>query len=162
MLTPLSQKLCWPMRYVNITQGSNGEFSHKNVYAVDLAGKDTGADEIFAQGVGTVIEITDTSVTVRYPNVIGQSGTLYKFCDVRFYHQTADRGITVGKKLKKGAVFMHEGKKGNATGNHVHVTVVGTFPDGHTARLMPERMFTLDPAVNLFVRNASKEPVRVF
>jgi murein DD-endopeptidase MepM/ murein hydrolase activator NlpD len=154
------QKLIYPMKHVNITQGSNGEFSHKNKYAIDLAGSDSGADEVFAQGAGTIIDITDRSVTVRYNNVIGQSGSVYKYAEVLYYHQTANPGIKVGLPLRKGQVFMREGMKGNATGNHIHVEIKCMGANGLMA-MMPERMFFVDPAFNREIRNDAKEGVRV-
>lgn len=155
------QKLCYPMEYINISQGSLGLFSHIGQYAVDMCGRDSGSDVVFAQGDGTVVAINDKSVTVRYEKVVGQSGTVYDYCDVRCYHETADKGISVGDILKRGCVYMHEGKKGNATGNHIHVTVTGCY-DGKTVKLMPERMFTVMPEFNKFIRNKSSEPVRIF
>lgn len=157
-----TQKLCYPMAYVNISQGSNGKYSHKGVYAIDLCGEDYRASDVFAQGNGTVIAITDRSVTIRYDNVVGQSGTVYKHLDVQYYHETANEGIKVGQKLERGQVFMKEGKKGKATGNHIHVSCVGTFSNGKTAKLMPERMFTFNTTYNNFCRNVSVEPVRFF
>jgi murein DD-endopeptidase MepM/ murein hydrolase activator NlpD len=154
------QKLIYPMKHVNITQGSLGEFSHKNVYAIDLAGSDSGADEVFAQGTGKVIDITDKSVTVRYDNIVGQSGEVYKYAEVLYYHQTSNPGIKVGQQLRKGQNFMREGMKGNATGNHIHVEIKCAGVNG-LIPMMPERMFFIDPAVNRRIRNDAKEPVRL-
>jgi murein DD-endopeptidase MepM/ murein hydrolase activator NlpD len=156
----MNHKLIYPMKHVNITQGSLGEFSHKNVYAIDLAGSDSGADEVFAQGTGKVIEITDKSVTVRYDNIVGQSGVVYKYAEVLYYHQTANPGIKVGQQLRMGQVFMREGMKGNATGNHIHVEIKCMTAKG-LVPMMPERMFFADPRINRQIRNDGKEPVRL-
>lgn len=158
----LVQKLCYPMRYVNISQGSNGTYSHKGQRAIDLCGEDYKASDVFAQGSGEVIKIEDAAVTVRYPNVIGQSGTVYVYCDVRYVHNTANDGIKVGTKLKRGQVFMKEGMKGNATGNHVHISIKGRMEDGSTMSLMPERMFTINTTYNKFIKSKADEPVRIF
>ena len=154
------QKLIYPMKHVNITQGSNGEYSHKNIYAIDLAGADSGMDDVFAQGTGKVIEITDKSVKVRYDNIVGQSGVVYKYAEVLYYHQTANPGIKVGQVLRKGQPFMREGMLGNATGNHIHLEIKCMGPVNITP-MMPERMFFVDPQINRQIRNKSVEPVRL-
>lgn len=153
-LVDTPQRLFYPMEYVYIIQGSNGSYSHHGKYAVDLCGKDSGPDDVFASGNGVVIDITALSVTIRYYNVIGNSGTVYDYCDVTYYHNTTETH-KVGDRVRAGEVFMTEGKLGNATGNHVHVSIKGVKSNGEEIQLMPERMFVLNPKYNKYVKNKS-------
>jgi len=51
------EKAHFPMKYMNITQGVNGSYSHKGTNAIDLAGKDSKIDNVFAPFTGIIKKI---------------------------------------------------------------------------------------------------------
>lgn len=128
----------YPFDTMNITQNWN-EGNHiphwKNVTnwsdkPWDEALKDSGRDYFIPQNDFKVIEIlgigTNTTNTVILKSVnklslpIGKEDYLY----LTLTHMEEDnlKQITKGQILKKGTKILKEGKDGNATGNHFHVT----------------------------------------
>ena len=150
-------KLIYPMTYVKITQGSYGSYSHSNKKAIDLAGKDWNKDSIFAPCDGMkIVLINDNYVLAEvYGDIELTSGKTVKYVEILFYHETANAGIKVGQVLSKGQVFMKEGTKGRATGNHVHIRV----RDSERNEILPEEVFWFNKSIHTLVANESKYPI---
>lgn len=117
------EKPLFPSEYMRITQGYN-EGTHKNSYAIDNAGKDSGISEVYAPFTGIIKKIYKTDANevwlesidkVEYPD-----GTV-DYLTMLFAHDNNVENLFVGKVIKKGEVFYHEGTKGNASGNHCHM-----------------------------------------
>ena len=156
------QKLLFPMQFVNITQGSYGSFSHKNLKAIDNAGRDSGADIVFSSGHGkfTYVERKYNAYSsVSYKNVISPLGEEYKEVNILHYHQTALPLFKVGDKLRPYEHFSYEGKNfepgGGATGNHQHFET-RIWIDGNRTNIVPEQLFFLKRGFHIFVKNTSK------
>ena len=117
------EKPVFPMEYLRITQGYN-EGTHVDSFAIDIAGKDYNISEVKAPFTGVIKKIfqndanevwLESKEMVEYPD-----GTI-DFMNILFAHDNNIDSLFVGKEIKKGEVFYHEGTKGNATGNHCHI-----------------------------------------
>ena len=111
----------YPSKYIRITQKDH-EGTHIACWAVDEAGKDTGAGNIIAPVTAIVKKI------YAYSNEVWlQSKSKVKYADgtedymtILFCHDNSVTSLYVGKEIKQGEVFYQEGTKGNANGNHLH------------------------------------------
>ena len=117
------EKPLFPSQYMRITQGYM-EGSHKDSYAIDNAGKDSGISNIYAPFTGIIKKIYTTDANevwlesiepVEYPD-----GTV-DYMTVLFAHDNDVSDLFVGKRINKNEIFYQEGTKGNATGNHCHI-----------------------------------------
>ena len=117
------EKPLFPSSYMRITQGY-GEGTHKDSYAIDNAGKDSGISDIYAPFTGVIKKIYPNDANevwlesvdkVEYPD-----GTI-DFLTIMFAHSNDVSNLFVGKRIHKGEVFYKEGTKGNTTGNHCHI-----------------------------------------
>jgi hypothetical protein len=126
------EKPIFPSEYMRITQGYN-EGTHKDSYAIDNAGKDSGISDIYAPFTGTIKKIYSTDANevwlestdkVEYPD-----GT-QDYMTILFAHANDVSNLFVGKKIVQKENFYKEGTKGNVTGNHCHIECAkGKFTD---------------------------------
>ena len=117
------EKPLYPSPYMRITQGYMVG-THKDSYAIDDAGSDTGIDFIVAPFTGVIRKIytsdanevwLESSEPVIYPD-----GTV-DYMTMMFAHDNDVSNLFVGKVINRGERFYEEGTKGNATGNNVHM-----------------------------------------
>jgi hypothetical protein len=116
----------FPMQYMNITQGEYGSYSHQGILALDIAGKDWSIDDFMAPFRGKIVKI-DASIgnavwLESIDKVLFADGT-YDYMTVLSIHDNNISNLYVGKIIEKDVVYYQEGTAGNATGNHVHMTV---------------------------------------
>ena len=126
------EKPIYPSSNMRITQGY-GKGTHKDSYAIDDAGKDTGIDPIKAPFTGIIKKIYTNDANevwlesveeVEYPD-----GTI-DYMTVMFAHCNDVNSLFVGKRIEQGEEFYSEGTKGNASGNHCHIECgQGKFTD---------------------------------
>lgn len=112
----------FPMEYMNISQGVNGQFSHHGTNALDLCGKDGGIDPAYAPFSGTVVRIYQ-GYTIWFQSnnpVIYADGTI-DYMTVMMIHDNDTSDLWVGKQIKQGEHLFDEGTTGYATGNHIHL-----------------------------------------
>lgn len=127
------RKLIFGMRFLRETQIENGSYSHKNLLAVDYAGKDSMIESWVAlDGTYKVLAIFPYSTT-------GFSNTmLITPCDEKGQPEKVlcadgiERNVTIalshdnslnykkGDLIVPGSVIYDEGIAGKATGNHIH------------------------------------------
>lgn len=121
----------FPMQCINITQRANSPFSHKNLQALDIAGKDSGIESVYAPCTVKALAKWGTSNTVIFGScdergkataVITENGDK-RIVSFAFTHDNSISEINIGTVYKSGAKIYEEGTKGNATGNHVHMEV---------------------------------------
>lgn len=121
----------FPMEYMNITQGNNGQFSHQGVNAIDLAGKDGGIDETLAIGD---MRLVAWDSAANGNAIFVESLHPYTFADDTENYFTAmyihDNDISdiiawaqAGNTWKQGDPIGDEGTAGFATGNHCHFEI---------------------------------------
>ena len=117
------EKPLYPSPYMRITQGY-GMGSHRDSYAIDDAGSDSGIDYITAPFTGTIRKIytsdanevwLESNEPVEYPD-----GTI-DYMTVLFAHDNDASNLYVGKVIKRKERFYEEGTKGLASGNHCHI-----------------------------------------
>lgn len=121
------EKAYFPMEYYRLTQGyGNKSSSHKYIYALDLGGKDTGKDKIFAPFTGTIKKIYDKPnvaktiwIESNEPVICANGETTY--LTMLLAHDDDVTNLYVGKVIKQGEYFLDEGRSGLATGNHIHI-----------------------------------------
>lgn len=117
------EKPIFPMEYIRITQGYN-EGTHIDSYAIDNAGKDYGISDVKAPFTGIIKKIYQNDaneVWLESKNIVEYPDGTKDYMNIMFAHDNDISGLFVGKEIKKGEVFYHEGTKGNATGNHCHI-----------------------------------------
>lgn len=121
------EKLIFPMKAINITQGVNGQYSHQGTYAIDNAGKDTGIDAVYAPCT-MICRYKDVPVNGNacffesVDKVQFADGTI-DYATFMFIHCNDVSHLHLGQIIKQGDVFYHEGTAGQATGNHCHIEV---------------------------------------
>ena len=117
------EKPLFPSKYIRITQGYN-EGTHKDSYAIDNAGKDSGISDIYAPFTGIIKKIYSNDANEvwleRIDKVIYPDGTI-DYMTIMFAHDNNIDNLFVGKRIKQNEVFYQEGTKGNVTGNHCHI-----------------------------------------
>ena len=118
------QKAVLMMDYLRVTQSSNGSFSHKGDYAIDIAGKDSSIDNLKAPFTGIVKRIYNNGNAVwleSVDKVLYADGTI-DYMTVLTIHDNDVTNLKVGDKVNQGQVYYSEGTSGNATGNHIHLS----------------------------------------
>lgn len=126
------------MKYLNITQGNLSGYTHKGIYALDLAGIDGGKDVWRAKNRWkcTNIKPYDTTgfANTCFFSPCDENGNLVeintplgvKKLTIALTHDNSIR-------VKKGVIYSEndfiymEGTKGNATGNHIHAEATFDF-----------------------------------
>ena len=117
------EKPLFPMEYLRITQGYN-EGTHLDSYAIDIAGKDGGISGIKAPYTGIIKKIYQNDaneVWLESKDIVEYPDGTKDYMNIMFAHDNNVDDLFVGKEIKKGEIFYHEGTKGNATGNHCHI-----------------------------------------
>lgn len=121
--------LKFPMQYLRISQGENTG-SHLGTYAMDLAGRDTGKDPVYAPCSGTVVRIRSNANgelylwsdgDVRCPDGYTGPVTVTLIHDETF-------NVRQGQHVVQGAHIYDEGGMGHghpgAYGAHCHMEIV--------------------------------------
>lgn len=113
----------YPSIYMRITQGYMVG-THRDSYAIDEAGVDTGIDHIKAPFTGVIKKIYTADANEVWlesvDKVLYPDGTI-DYMTILFCHDNNVSDLFIGKIINKGEKFYQEGKKGNATGNHCHI-----------------------------------------
>lgn len=116
------QDLLCPVVDVNITQGSNGSYSHKGSTAIDNAsGKD--------KNLYAPCDCTCVAIDKQYAFVCWQSDNKVRFADgtidyaTFYFGHDSNINAKVGMKVKQGVLIAQEGTGGVATGVHSHIEV---------------------------------------
>lgn len=113
----------FPMQYMRITQGMNGNFSHKGDMALDVAGKDAGIDPIFMPCTMKIVWKDSKIGGVLYESVkkVHLANGTEDYIHMLTVHDNNISDLPLGNTFPQGYETGDEGTKGNATGNHVHL-----------------------------------------
>lgn len=151
----MSKKLLFPMIDIGISQGSYGDYSHSDKYALDIAGKDSSASIIYTSEKCKVKTVGDKYIYLSYDGDYEKTGGgVIVNPTIMYYHQT-NKDLVKGQPLDKWEPFLIEGKLGNATGNHIHVEAwPGSTRYGY--EVAPESIFWCKRGLHNFVYNKSK------
>lgn len=135
------EKLIYPMKTMGITQNYNGKTSHyieshatPPAYPIDDAGKDTGRDDFYMPctakivriyGVGDKRDVGVNTIWFESVDKVELANGKSSYVVIRVTHPEDEdlKKLKVGQILKQGEKAFKEGKDGNATGNHVHISV---------------------------------------
>ena len=106
---------------LNISQGSDGNFSHKGDKAIDI----TGVKNFKAPFTGTIKKIlpNDNEVWLESNNKVLYADGTIDYMTILTLHDNDISNLYVGKVIKQGEIYYNEGRKGNATGDHIHLAV---------------------------------------
>ncbi|MDO4963759.1 MAG: LysM peptidoglycan-binding domain-containing protein [bacterium] len=119
------QKAILLIDYLNVSQKALNNFSHQGDKAIDISFKDQGISNLKAPFTGTIKRIYDKVNVVWLQSnekVMYADGTI-DYMTIMTMHDNDVRDLYVGKIIKQGEVYYQEGTKGNATGNHIHLSV---------------------------------------
>lgn len=122
------QRILMPMTNVNVTQKEKEKFSHEGINAIDLAGKNTGIEDVRAPVDMKIVamykynSMGNCIIAESTKKVLFADGTL-NYATFQFMHDNNINDLYVGKKIKQWQEFYHEGTTGFATGNHIHLAV---------------------------------------
>lgn len=121
------EKILFPLKYMNVTQGMNGAYSHKGTFAIDYG---TGGDEkVYAPFTGTIKKIYNTGDgnangvwLLSNEKVLFADGSI-DYAVMKCAHDNDISDLYIGKVIKQGQYFYDMGTAGNATGKHVHIEI---------------------------------------
>ena len=120
------EKAYFPMQYYNLSQGYLNSSTHKGTYALDNSGKDSGKDPIYAPFTGTITKLyvkaghAYTAWFTSKDKVLCANGQK-EVLTLMIVHPEDIAKLKVGQEFKQGQIICHEGKTGNASGNHAHL-----------------------------------------
>lgn len=119
------EKAVFMMDYLNITQNANSSFSHKGDKAIDIAGKDSGIDSFKAPFTGIIkkIYINDNTVWLESVDKVKYADGTIDYMTIFTTHDNDISNLKVGDIIKQGEIYYHEGTRGYATGNHIHLAI---------------------------------------
>ncbi len=121
------EKAYFPMTYYRLTQGyGNDSTTHKTIMALDLGGKDSGIDEVYAPYTGTIMKCYSkkgvaNTIWFQSNEEVLCANNEQTFLTILLAHDDDISKLKPGMIIKQGEVLCHEGKSGTATGNHVHL-----------------------------------------
>lgn len=118
------EKAYLDMDALRVTYGPHGVNSHKNSYAIDLGGADTGISKLCAPFSGYVRRIRSNSNELWFESaepVLWANGT-QDYVTIMMIHANSVP-VSNGQYVKQGEWLYSEGTKGNASGNHIHFEV---------------------------------------
>lgn len=120
----------FPMQVINVTQRHYTAGSHKNLKAIDIAGKDTGIESAFAPFTCKLLNKAGSN-TAYFGSCDLQGNQAQVMCEdgvarvltIALTHDNVVSDIKIGQIFRTGEKFYDEGTYGNATGNHIHLEV---------------------------------------
>lgn len=128
------QRAYVPMKYITVTNGYGEGSGHPYSYAIDLAGKDSGKDPVFAPFDCKVTKLytpktktgkIDTShapeVWITSTKPVLCANGYYGIMTMSLTHSRETYNLKVGQKFKQGDTILHEGNQGVSQGNHIHM-----------------------------------------
>lgn len=116
------EKAVLNVKTLNITQGMNGDYSHKGELAIDIG---SACEWFKAPFTGTIKRIYTYSNTVWLESnekVLYADGTI-DYMTVMTCHDNDISNLYVGKVIKQGETYYQPGTKGKVTGSHIHLSV---------------------------------------
>lgn len=133
------EKILFPVKIMNITQGMNGGHSHKGTKAIDCGWVNEENKKLYAPFTGKIAQIKTDSNAVWFQSkekVLFADGTI-DYATVRTIHDNDVSDLYVGKEIKQGEYYYKMGNKGNATGIHVHIEI----SKGHVTGYAPQNKY---------------------
>lgn len=106
---------------LNISQGMNGNFSHKGDLAIDIV----DCTYLKAPFTGIIKRIYENCNAVWLESLekIEYADGTINYMTVMTLHDNDVSNLKVGQIIKQGDIYYNPGIKGNATGSHIHISV---------------------------------------
>lgn len=122
------EKAIFPMKYLRITEGMNDPYSHAGTLRIDLGGRDSGIDNVWAPYTGIIRRISEGSdagniVYLESVDPVKYADGTEDYMSIQFTHDNDVSNLNVGQIIKQGEVFYQEGTAAHSTGNHVQIDV---------------------------------------
>lgn len=133
------EKILFPVKIMNITQGMNGGHSHKGTKAIDCGWVNEENKKLYAPFTGKIAQIKTDSNAVWFQSkekVLFADGSI-DYATVRTVHDNDVSDLYVGKEIKQGEYYYKMGDKGNTTGVHVHIEI----SKGHVKGYAPQNKY---------------------
>lgn len=130
--------MLFPLEYINISQGENGQYSHQGTLNIDFLGWGANGRVLHApiyapctcKCVAVITGIDNGRVFQSLDRVHTPRGL--EIVTFMFFHDN-NPIATVGDTFHQGALIGHTGTAGNVTGDHMHFnTANGIYAGGHT------------------------------
>lgn len=145
----------FPLKYMNVTQGVDGSYSHKGSYAIDF-GHRGYKEKVYAPFTGVIKQISLNNGNAVYLESVDKvlwADMTVDYMTVMFMHDDDVSNLSVGQVIKQNEVFYEQGTAGWATGIHVHIEVgKGKFRDNGWSR----------NGLGTFMINDAVHPVKAF
>lgn len=117
------EKCLFPLKYMYITQGMNGAYSHKGSYKIDYTCKDVETRKVYAPFTGVIKKIYNHSVWLESNDKIIHADGSISYATAKFAHNNDISNLKVNQEIKQGEYFYTMGDYGNATGIHVEIEI---------------------------------------
>lgn len=117
------EKILFPLKYMKVTQGMGGSYSHKGTHAIDYG---WGGDEkVYAPFTGTVKIVggggNANGIWLASNEKVEFADGTIDYAVIKVAHDNDISDMYVGKVIKQGEHFYNMGTAGNVTGKHVHI-----------------------------------------
>jgi len=138
------QRAYFPMKVINLSQGYGARSkTHKLSYALDLSGKDSGKDAVYAPFDCKITKLYQPTNTNKNANTVWLTSTrkvlspngYYGYLTMSITHPSEITNMKLGTTFKQGELIMYEGRTGNASGNHIHIEVAKGTTAGWSRRV---------------------------
>lgn len=116
------EKAVLNVNVLNITQGMNSGFSHKNCLAIDIAGHN-GFKAPFTGTIKKIYTKDANQVWLESNEKVKYADGTEDYMTLSIWHDNDVSNLYVGKVIKQGEIFYQQGTKGYVTGAHNHLTV---------------------------------------
>lgn len=119
------EKILFPIKIMNITQGMDGSHSHRGTKAIDCGWVNENNKNLYAPFTGKIVQIKDDSHAVwlqSIDKVLFADGSI-DYATVRTVHDNDVSDLYVGKVINQGDCYYRMGNYGNTTGVHVHIEI---------------------------------------
>lgn len=164
------QRAYWPMNNIKLSQGyGKNSSTHEYSYAMDICGKDAGAEEIFAPFDCKVTKLYQPKNTVKNAPEVWLTSTKKVLCANGYYgfltmsltHANEILKMKLGQTFKQFDFVCKEGKLGGATGNHAHLELSKGQTAGWDSAIIKKyksyvNVNKVKPEEYLFVRENAK------
>lgn len=126
--------MLFPLPYMYISQGENGQYSHQGTLNIDFVGYDANGvvlqAPMYAPCTCRCVAIWDTYNNGRVfesVNPVHCADGVLRYVTFMCYHDN-NPIASVGDVFTQGDLFAHTGDAGNVTGDHTHFnTAYGTY-----------------------------------
>jgi len=118
----------FPMKIINISQGENGQYSHKGTLCIDFINAPADKFPYYAPCDCTCLakNTSDAYLIWRSDKQVMCADGEVRYITWSCFHEVGSP-YSVGTKLKKGDLMGHSGIGGNVTGDHAHFNIINGY-----------------------------------